>query len=46
MACRGKPKKIKAEAKRSLARKSPKDPGGKVRDLEKRLAEALMNLAE
>src|SRR5262245_13874160 len=38
---RAKPKKVKAEAKRPLARKSPEDPVGKVRDLEKRLAEAL-----
>src|SRR5262245_21926176 len=36
-----KPKRGKAEAKRPLARKSPKEPVGKVRDLEKRLAEAL-----
>ena len=38
---RGKPKKVKAEAKRALARKSAKEPDGRVRDLEKRLAEAL-----
>src|SRR5215471_8627379 len=37
---RAKPKKAKAEAKRPLIRK-PADDGAKVRDLEKRLAEAL-----
>src|SRR5262245_52367447 len=37
---RTKPKKGKAEAKRPLARKSPKDLVSKVRDLEKRLADA------
>jgi hypothetical protein len=42
----GKPKKVKVEAKRSLVRKSPKDPADKVRDLEKRLAEALKDKAE
>jgi hypothetical protein len=41
---RGKSKKAKAEAKRSPLRKSPKDPVGEVRDLEKRLAEALDQL--
>src|SRR5262245_42657899 len=41
---RGKPKKGKAEAKRSLARKALKDDGAKIRDLEKRLAEALGQL--
>jgi hypothetical protein len=41
MGRRRKAKKVKAEAKRPLVRKSPRDPGGKVRDLEKRLAEAL-----
>src|SRR5215472_11775338 len=41
MAPRGKPKQSKAQAKRPLARKSPKEPFGKVRDLEGRLAEAL-----
>jgi signal transduction histidine kinase len=40
MAPRGKPKQSKAQAKRPLARK-PKDDGAKVRELEKRLAEAL-----
>src|SRR5262245_53056322 len=35
------PKKAKAKAKRPLVRKSPKEPGGKVRDFEKRLADAL-----
>src|SRR5262245_7596440 len=43
---RVKPKKAKAEAKRPLARKSPNDAVGKVRDLEKRLAEALEREAE
>src|SRR5262245_44548421 len=43
---RGKPKKGKAEAKRRHVRKSPKDPAGKVGDLEKRLAEALQREAE
>src|SRR5262245_18245802 len=38
---RVKRKKGKAQAKRPLVGKSPKDPVGKVRDLEKRLAEAL-----
>src|SRR5262249_19703774 len=38
---RGKPKKAKTEARRPLARKSPKDPSGKVRDLENRSAESL-----
>src|SRR5262245_32657300 len=38
---RGKPKKVKADAKRPFARKPPKDDSAKVRDLEKRLAEAL-----
>jgi len=41
MGRRGKPAKSKAEAKRRLARKPPRDDGAKVRDLEKRLAEAL-----
>ena len=36
-----KPPKGKPEAKRSLASKSPKDDRAKIRDLEKRLAEAL-----
>ena len=38
---RARPPKGKVEAKRPLARKPAKEPGGKVRDLEKRLAEAL-----
>jgi GAF domain-containing protein len=38
---RRKPEKVKAEAKRPLARKSPKNDGAKVRDLEKRLVESL-----
>jgi len=42
---RAKPPKGKAKAKRPSARKSPKDEdSGKVRDLEKRLAEALEQL--
>jgi GAF domain-containing protein len=41
MGRRAKPAKVKAEAKRSLAGKSPKNAGSEVRDLEKRLAEAL-----
>jgi hypothetical protein len=41
---RGKPKKGKAEAKRPLADESPKGDSAKVRDLEKRLAEALGQL--
>src|SRR5262245_14012588 len=40
-----KPAKSK-EAKRPLARKSPKDDSARVRDLEKRLAEALRDKAE
>src|SRR5262245_57870032 len=40
----GKPKKVKAEATRPLVRQSPKDPVRKVRDLEKRLADALEKL--
>jgi two-component system NtrC family sensor kinase len=38
---RAKPNKGKAEAKRAPARKSPTDDRARVRDLEKRLAEAL-----
>src|SRR4029453_206111 len=41
MGRRVKPPKGKAGTKRALARKSPKNEGAKVRDLEKRLAEAL-----
>ena len=40
-----KPAKSK-EAKPPVARKSPKDDGSRVRDLEKRLAEALKREAE
>jgi len=40
MGRRAKPPKGKTEAKRPLVRKSPKDEGSRVRDLEKRLAEA------
>src|SRR5215470_1016418 len=43
---RAKPKKSKAEAKRPLMRKPPKDDGAKDRDLEKLLAEALKREAE
>src|SRR5262249_48713819 len=35
------PKRVKVDAKRPLGRRSPKDRTDKVRDLEKRLAEAL-----
>jgi hypothetical protein len=41
MGRRAKPAKGKAESTRPLAAKLPKDDGAKVRDLEKRLAEAL-----
>jgi hypothetical protein len=41
MGRRVKPNKVKAEAKRPLARKLPKNEGPGVRDLEKRLVEAL-----
>ena len=44
MGRRAKPVKAKAEAKRPLARKSPKDDAARVRDLEKRLAAALEEL--
>ena len=40
-----KPAKSK-EAKPSVARKSPKNEGSRIRDLEKRLAEALRSQAE
>src|SRR5438552_11486877 len=46
MGRRAKPAKVKAQAKRPLVRKSLKDEGAKVRDLEKRLAEALTLKAE
>jgi signal transduction histidine kinase len=46
MGRRAKPAKVKAESKRPRARKSPKDEGSGVRDLEKRLAEALKDKAE
>src|SRR3989442_14779596 len=46
MGRRAKPNKVKAEAKRPLAGKTPKDEGAKVSDLEKRLAEALKREAE
>ena len=38
---RARPTKGKPAAKLPVARKSPKEPGGKVRDLQKRLEEAL-----
>src|SRR5712691_5137393 len=42
MGRRAKPNKVKTEAKRPLAGKSPtNDEGARVRDFEKRLAEAL-----
>src|SRR5262249_32837758 len=41
MGRRARPPKGKAEVKRPLARKSPKNGGARVRALEKRLAEAL-----
>src|SRR5262249_21455090 len=41
MGRQAKPKKVQAEAKRPLARKPPKDDGDKVREREKRRAEAL-----
>jgi two-component system, NtrC family, sensor kinase len=40
MGRRAKPAKVKADAKRPRADKTPKEGGAKVRDLEKRLAEA------
>jgi len=43
---RTKPAKPKVEAKPSAAHKSPQDEDSKVRDLEKRLAEALKDKAE
>jgi GAF domain-containing protein len=46
MGRRAKQSKGKPEAKRPLARKPPKGDGAKVRDLEKRLAEALQREAE
>jgi hypothetical protein len=44
MGRRAKPPKGKAEAKRPLARKAPRNDGARVYDLEKRLADALINL--
>src|SRR5262245_28926920 len=44
MGRRAKPAKGKAEARRSSARKSPKDDTATIRDLEKRLAKALGQL--
>jgi hypothetical protein len=41
MGRRAKPAKVKVQAKRPLARKSPDNEGARVRALEKRLAEAL-----
>ena len=46
MARGAKPGKAKGEGKRPVARKSPKNEGSRVRDLEKRLAEALKDKAE
>src|SRR5262245_61590847 len=46
MGRRAQPAKGKAEAKRPSARKAPKDGEAKIRDLEKRLAEALKLKAE
>jgi two-component system, NtrC family, sensor kinase len=40
------PKPAKGKAKPAVARKSPKNDGARVRDLEKRLAEALRDKAE
>ena len=40
-----KPGKARGEPKRPVARKSPKTEGSRVRDLEKRLAEAVEHLA-
>jgi signal transduction histidine kinase/uncharacterized protein YdhG (YjbR/CyaY superfamily) len=44
MARPGKPKKVKADAKRPLVRRAPKNHVGTVRGLEERLAEALEQL--
>ncbi|HLF39760.1 MAG TPA: hypothetical protein VI545_08760, partial [Burkholderiales bacterium] len=41
MGRRAKPAKVKAEAKRPLARKAPKQEAPAIHELEKRLAEAL-----
>jgi signal transduction histidine kinase len=46
MGRRAKPNKVKAEAKPALAGKSSKNESSRVRDLEKRLAEALKREAE
>src|SRR5256885_4369497 len=46
MVSRAKAAKVKADAKRPLADKTPKEEGAKVRDLEKRLVEALKREAE
>ncbi len=43
---RQRPKPLKPKAELPVARKPPKDDGAKVRDLEKRLAEALKREAE
>jgi len=43
---RARPKKKKAETKPARAHKGPKEDGAKIRDLEKRLAEALKREAE
>ena len=46
MGRRAKPAKVKAQAKRPLVGKTPKDEGAKVRDLETRLAGALKREGE
>jgi len=46
MGRRAKPAKVEVRAKRLLARKSPDNEGARIRDLEKRLAEALRREAE
>src|SRR5215510_3147806 len=46
MGRQAKPKKVQAEAKRPLARKSPKADAAKVRDLEKQLAATHREKAE
>ena len=43
---RQRPKPVKSKAKVPVAPKSPKDDATSVRDLEKRLAEALQDKAE
>ena len=43
---RAKPRKAKVEAGSSLGRKSPKSEDPRVRDLERRLAEAQVTLSD